>query len=185
MLRICGAKYSLLKVVLKWWEVYVENTRMMSLMVGVKAEGSLKWRGLKSQGPLWMVLIVDWSCFQDHFKAGFHRKLKVWPDLCHVSCYIALGLWSVSTFMEFESSISIAGLKQCITVVSCWAHSSICNSLCCWLNLVDLHFASYCPKFYINGEKKSHTQAFCCFYSVVYNVSIQLVFTYPAPRYSA
>ncbi len=37
------AKYGLnLKVVLKWRELYIENTRMMSLMASLKMEGILK-----------------------------------------------------------------------------------------------------------------------------------------------
>ncbi len=30
----------------------IENVRMVSLIAGLKMEGTVKWRGLKSQGPL-------------------------------------------------------------------------------------------------------------------------------------
>ncbi len=42
------------KVVLKWRYMYicVENIRTLSLIAGLKIEGIVKWKGLKSQGPL-------------------------------------------------------------------------------------------------------------------------------------
>ncbi len=41
-----------LEVVLKWKDIYIENIRMLSLIDGFKNEGIVKWRSLKSQGPL-------------------------------------------------------------------------------------------------------------------------------------
>ncbi len=46
-------KYDLMYVVLKWKDIYIENIRVLSLMVGLKIEGAVKWTGLKSQGPLY------------------------------------------------------------------------------------------------------------------------------------
>ena len=46
-------KYGLkLKVVLKWKDIYIENIRIVLPIAGLKMEGTVKWRGLKSQGPL-------------------------------------------------------------------------------------------------------------------------------------
>ncbi len=45
-------KYGLKLEVLKWKDIYIENIRMVSLIAGLKMEGIVKWRGLKSQGPL-------------------------------------------------------------------------------------------------------------------------------------
>ncbi len=42
-----------LEVVLKWRDVYTENIRMVLLIAGLKMEGIVKWRGLKSRGPLY------------------------------------------------------------------------------------------------------------------------------------
>ena len=39
-------------MVLKWRDVYVENIRVVSLMVSLKMEVILKWRGLKLLGIL-------------------------------------------------------------------------------------------------------------------------------------
>ena len=48
------AKYGLkLKVVLKQRDVYIENIRVVSLILGLKMQGIVKQRGLKSQGPLY------------------------------------------------------------------------------------------------------------------------------------
>ncbi len=41
-----------LKVVLNWRDICIENIRIVSLIAGLKIEGIVKWRGLKSQGPL-------------------------------------------------------------------------------------------------------------------------------------
>ena len=48
-------KYHGLKlgVVLKWREICTENIRVVSLIAGLKIEGIVTWRGLKSQGPLY------------------------------------------------------------------------------------------------------------------------------------
>ncbi len=35
------------------YSIYVENTRVMSLVVDLKVEGFVKWRSLKSHGPLY------------------------------------------------------------------------------------------------------------------------------------
>ncbi len=43
---------------LKWRDIYIENIRMVSLMAGPKIEGIVKWRGLKSQGPLYIESFV-------------------------------------------------------------------------------------------------------------------------------
>ncbi len=52
-------KYGLkLKIVLKWSDIYIENTRMMSLIAGLKIKGIVKWRGLKSEGQLYCILPV-------------------------------------------------------------------------------------------------------------------------------
>ncbi len=36
----------------------MENIRMMSLIAGLKIEGIVKWRGLKSQGPLYCIYMA-------------------------------------------------------------------------------------------------------------------------------
>ncbi len=46
----CGLK---LEVDLNCRDFYIENIRMVSLIAGLKMEGIVKWRGLKSQGPLY------------------------------------------------------------------------------------------------------------------------------------
>ncbi len=43
-----------MEVVLKWRDIYIENIRMVPLIAGLKMEGIVKWKGLKSQGPLYM-----------------------------------------------------------------------------------------------------------------------------------
>ncbi len=63
-------KYGLkLKVVLKWSDVYIENRRVVLLIAGFKLWGIVKWRGLKSQGLLYMYTFV-WTA-----------------KLMHVQCY--------------------------------------------------------------------------------------------------
>ena len=53
-------KYDLkLKLVLKLRDNYIENIKVMSLKAGLKIEGIVKWRGLKSQGPLYMYLALS------------------------------------------------------------------------------------------------------------------------------
>ncbi len=49
-------KYTAFKVevALKWRDVYIENKRTVPLIAGLKMEGTVKWKGLKSQGPLYM-----------------------------------------------------------------------------------------------------------------------------------
>ena len=42
-----------LKVVLKQRNFYVENIKVVSLMAGLIMQGILKWKGLKSQRPLY------------------------------------------------------------------------------------------------------------------------------------
>ncbi len=37
---------------LKWRDNYIENIRFVPLTTGLKMEGIIKWKGLKSQGPL-------------------------------------------------------------------------------------------------------------------------------------
>ncbi len=39
--------------------LYIENIRPVSLMAGRKMEGIVKWRGLKSQGPRYMLCVVN------------------------------------------------------------------------------------------------------------------------------
>ncbi len=46
----CGLK---LEVVLKFKDIWIENKRMVPLIAGLKMEGIVKWRGLKSQGQLY------------------------------------------------------------------------------------------------------------------------------------
>ncbi len=48
--EICGLKS---KVVLKWRDIYIESIRIVFLIAGLKMEGIVTWRGLKSQGPLY------------------------------------------------------------------------------------------------------------------------------------
>ena len=50
-----------LKVVLNWRDIGIENIRMVSLIAGLKIEGIVKWRGLKSQGPLYNQLYISES----------------------------------------------------------------------------------------------------------------------------
>ena len=51
-----SAKYDLkLKVVLKLKAIYIESVRVGSLVDGLKIEGFVKWRGLKSQWPLYIL----------------------------------------------------------------------------------------------------------------------------------
>ncbi len=38
-------------------DVYTENIRMVLLIAGLKMEGIVKWRGLKSQGPLHKTIV--------------------------------------------------------------------------------------------------------------------------------
>ncbi len=48
------AKYGLkLKVVLKWKDIYAENIQVVLLISGLKMQGIVKERGLKSPGPLY------------------------------------------------------------------------------------------------------------------------------------
>ncbi len=47
-------KYGL---ILKGRGIYIENIRVVSLIAGLKIEGILKWRGLKSQGPLYIMIL--------------------------------------------------------------------------------------------------------------------------------
>ena len=42
-----------LEVVLKWRDIYIENIRKVSLIASLKMEETVKWRGLKLQGPLY------------------------------------------------------------------------------------------------------------------------------------
>ncbi len=52
-----AAEYYLkLKVVLKWRAIYIASIRVGSLVDGLKRKGFVKWRGLKSQVPLYMAL---------------------------------------------------------------------------------------------------------------------------------
>ncbi len=46
-----------LQAVLKWRDIYIENIRVMSLAACLKIEGTVKWRGLKSQGPLYIAVL--------------------------------------------------------------------------------------------------------------------------------
>ncbi len=48
-------KYGLkLKVGLKWRDIYIENIRVVSVMDYLEMQGIVKWRILKSQGPLYI-----------------------------------------------------------------------------------------------------------------------------------
>ena len=42
----------MLKVVLKWMDVYIKILRVRSLMATLKMEGVVKWKGLPGKGPL-------------------------------------------------------------------------------------------------------------------------------------
>ena len=47
-------KYGLkLEVVLKYRDIHIEHITMLSLVASLKMKGIVKWRGLKSQGPLY------------------------------------------------------------------------------------------------------------------------------------
>ncbi len=49
-------KYGLIvKVVLKWRDIYTEDIRFVSLIAGLNIEGLVKWRSLKLQEPLYVV----------------------------------------------------------------------------------------------------------------------------------
>ncbi len=58
----------------------MENIRMVSLIAGLKMEGIVKWRGLISQGQLYLVILLhSLSCFAKvlgHFWAL--SMLKAW-----------------------------------------------------------------------------------------------------------
>ncbi len=50
------AKYGLkLKVVLKWKDIHIENIRIVLLIAGLKMEGIVKWKVLKSRGLLYLI----------------------------------------------------------------------------------------------------------------------------------
>ena len=52
-------KYGLkLKVILIWRDIYTENIRMVSPIAGLKIEGIVKLRGLKSQGALYVPIVI-------------------------------------------------------------------------------------------------------------------------------
>ncbi len=73
------------EVVLKWRDIYTENIGKMSLMAGLKMEGIVKLRGLKSQGPLYCS-VANYKCsynsrqsypykMEPHFVASQCNKL--------------------------------------------------------------------------------------------------------------
>ena len=45
-------------MVLKWRDNFAENIRVVSLIAGLEMKGIVKWRGLKSQGLLYMCVCV-------------------------------------------------------------------------------------------------------------------------------
>ena len=49
-----------IEIVLKWRDVCIANpitVLVLSLMAGLKLEGIVEWRGLKSQGPLYICIM--------------------------------------------------------------------------------------------------------------------------------
>ena len=46
-------------VVLKWMDTFFENITIVSLIVGLKMEWFFNWRGLKSKGPLELLVQND------------------------------------------------------------------------------------------------------------------------------
>ncbi len=66
-----------MEVILKWRDIYIENIRMVPLKAGLKMEGIVKWRGLKSQGPLYGCERPSWCLCEDahdmYYKAMQHE----------------------------------------------------------------------------------------------------------------
>ena len=75
------------KVFLKWRDSYTENISMVTLMAGLKIEGTVKWRGLKSQGPLYRELTLDRHLLSvDNVKYLWGRFLHLSDWLLIPSC---------------------------------------------------------------------------------------------------
>ncbi len=64
-----------LKVILKWKDIYIENIGVVLLMASLKIEGTVKWRGLKSQRTLYVRLQERWSDHAD--SSGLLRQVSL------------------------------------------------------------------------------------------------------------
>ncbi len=61
---------------LKERDIYIENIRIVSLTAGLKMEGIVKWRGLKSQGPLYEHDKTEIICRAAYENIGETLELK-------------------------------------------------------------------------------------------------------------
>ena len=73
-----SGKYGLkLEAVLKWRDIYAENTKVVSLISCLKIEALVKWKGLELQGPLYTAKNLRSrgdTYVQCHFSYDMHRN---------------------------------------------------------------------------------------------------------------
>ncbi len=92
--------------------IYIESIIAVSLVVSLKMEGVVKWRGLKSQGPLYMYIEGG------TLKAGNQKLIKYGSHTCQQS------LWSQlvrAVIIINGVSDSLGGDKIGLHCVSCTA----------------------------------------------------------------
>ncbi len=94
-------------------DIYIENISIVSLIAGLKMEGTVKWRGLKSQGPLYVLflaclvklLLYSGTCLLRPLPWDYlvlKDQIFLTKDACTFSMYIYiyLNLSSKTTYLK-------------------------------------------------------------------------------------
>ncbi len=119
-----------LKVVLKCRGIYIEIIRVVLLMAGVKTEGIVKWKSLKSQGPLYIHYIYSLRPSRKLLREEspmFSMSWFYWPLWSWFLLYPPTCTCNMCKFLQFKTPPSHFKISLDILRLLIRANTSIFN----------------------------------------------------------